>query len=165
MNTAQSNLIERLYFEMYDMLLIYARNSLDEDSLAEEAVQETFRIVCQKPEHLFESPNPKGWLVNTLKNVIRNMKRSRESAQMLLSKYLAVQTKEIAFSETKVGLEVMYENVADTEEFKLIKEMAIDGRSHLEMATDRGITVAACKKCVQRAKETLQKKLFPHVTK
>ena len=165
MNTAQSNLIERLYFEMYDMLLIYARNSLDEDSLAEEAVQETFRIVCQKPEHLFESPNPKGWLVNTLKNVIRNMKRSRESAQMLLSKYLAVQTKEIAFSETKVGLEVMYENVADTEEFKLIKEMAIDGRSHLEMATDRGITVAACKKRVQRAKETLQKKLFPHVTK
>ena len=165
MNTAQSNLIERLYFEMYDMLLIYARNSLDEDSLAEEAVQETFRIACQKPEHLFESPNPKGWLVNTLKNVIRNMKRSRESAQMLLSKYLAVQTKDIAFSETKVGLEVMYENVADTEEFKLIKEMAIDGRSHLEMATDRGITVAACKKRVQRAKETLQKKLFPHVTK
>lgn len=165
MNTVQSNLIERLYFEMYDMLLIYARNSLDEDSLAEEAVQETFRIACQKPEHLFESPNPKGWLVNTLKNVIRNMKRSRKSAQMLLSKYLAVQTKEIAFSETKVSLEVMYENVADTEEFKLIKEMAIDGRSHLEMATDRGITVAACKKRVQRAKETLQKKLFPHVTK
>ena len=40
-----------------------------------------------------------------------------------------------------------------------IKEMAIDGRSHLEMATARGITVAACKKRVQRAKETLQKKL------
>lgn len=159
MTVEQSRLIEQLYLEMYDMLIIYARCSLEEESLAEEAVQETFQIACQKPASLFESMNPRGWLVNTLKNTIRNVKRSRESARQLLSKYLAVQTKEVAFSEDKVSLEVMYENVADMEEFRLIKEMAVDGRSHLEMAVARGITVAACKKRVQRAKEALQKKL------
>lgn len=159
MTAEQSKLIEQLYQEMYDMLIIYARCSLDEEALAEEAVQEAFQIACQKPESLFESLNPQGWLVNTLKNTIRNMKRSRESARLLLSRYLAVQTKDVAFSEDKASLEIMYANVADTEAFHLIKEMAIDGRSHLEMANARGITVAACKKRVQRAKETLQKKL------
>ena len=159
MNTEQRKFIEQLYFEMHEALIIYACSSLEEEALAEEAVQETFRIACQKTEGLHESQNPKGWIVNTLKNTIRNMKRSRESARQLLSRYLAVQSKDAAFSEDAVSLEVMYENVADLEEFKLIKEMAVDGRSHLEMATARGITVSACKKRVQRAKELLQKKL------
>lgn len=159
MNTEQKELIEQLYFEMHEALIIFARCSLEEEALAEEAVQETFQIACQKPDDLFESLNPKGWIVNTLKNTIRNVKRRRESACQLLFRYLEMQSKDAAFSEDAVSLEVMYENVADLEEFKLVKEMAVDGRSHLEMATARGITVSACKKRVQRAKETLQKKL------
>lgn len=159
MNAEQSDLITQLYIEMYDRLFLYASCSLSEESLAEEAVQETFRIACQKPDQLFESLNPKGWLVNTLKYTICNMKRSRENAQRLLSNYLATQSKDIAFSENKVSVEVMYGNIANIEEFKLIKEMAIDGRSHLEMAKARGISVDACKKRVQRAKKILQKKL------
>ena len=146
---------------MYDMLITYARCSFEEESLAEEAVQETFQIACQKPDKLCESINPKGWLVNTLKFTIRNMKRSRESARQILSSYLI---ESIAFSEDKLSLQLMYENVSHTEEFKLIKEMAIDGRSHLEMANARGISVSACKKRVQRAKETLQKKIKQDVT-
>ena len=71
--------IEVLYLEMYEMLYAYARCSFSEESLAEEAVQETFRIACQKSEQLCESGNPHGWLVNTLKFTIRNMKRSRDS--------------------------------------------------------------------------------------
>lgn len=159
MNTEQKELIEQLYFEMHEALIIFARCSLEEEALAEEAVQETFQIACQKPDDLFESLNPKGWIVNTLKNTIRNVKRRRESACQLLFRYLEMQSKDAAFSEDAVSLEVMYENVADLEEFKLVKEMAVDGRSYLEMATARGITVSACKKRVQRAKETLQKKL------
>ena len=159
MNTDQHDMIEELYMEMYDMLLAYASCTFPEQSLAEEAVQETFRIAFQRPDQLCSSPNSKGWLVNTLKFTLRNMKRSRESAQQLLSRYLALQTDAITFSVDKISLEVMYENVADLEEFKLVKEMAIDGKSHLEMAQSRGISVVACKKRMQRAKELLQKKL------
>ena len=61
MDKEQSRFIEQLYMEMYDMLITYARCALQEESLAEEAVQETFRIACQKPESLRESPNPNGW--------------------------------------------------------------------------------------------------------
>lgn len=158
MTSDQRKRIEEFYLEMYDRLFIYARSALDNESLAEEAIQETFRIVCMKPEDLLSSPNPKGWIVNTLKYTIQNMKRSRDKANVLLTQYLAANSS-VAFSEDRISLEVTYENVARSEEFSLIKEMAVDGRSHLEMAQSRGISVAACKKRVQRAKEFLRQKI------
>ena len=158
MTSDQRKRIEEFYLEMYDRLFIYARSALDNESLAEEAIQETFRIVCMKPEDLLFSPNPKGWIVNTLKYTIQNMKRSRDKANVLLTQYLAANSS-VAFSEDRISLEVTYENVARSEEFSLIKEMAVDGRSHLEMAQSRGISVAACKKRVQRAKEFLRRKI------
>ncbi len=163
MNPKYSEQIETLYLEMYDMMICYARCSFKEESLAEEAVQNTFQIACQKPDQLCESVNPKGWLVNTLKFTIRNMKRSREHAQLLLS--LVEQDESVAYSEDRLPLQLVYEDIADSEEFKLLVEMAIEGKSHLEMATARGISVDACKKRVQRAKETLQKKIKQGVTK
>ena len=163
MNPEYSEQIEKLYLEMYDMMICYAHCSFKEESLAEEAVQNTFQIACQKPDQLCKSVNPKGWLVNTLKFTIRNMKRSRESARQLLS--LMEQDESVTYSEDKLPLQLMYADIADSEEFKLLIEMAIEGKSHLEMATARGISVDACKKRVQRAKETLQKKIKQGVTK
>ena len=163
MNPEYGERIEQLYQEMYDMLFAYARCSFAEESLAEEAVQETFKIACQKPDQLCESPSPKGWLVNTLKNTIRNMKRSRGSMQQLLT--LIEQNEPAAYSEDRLPLELMYKDISNTEDFKLLVEMAVEGKSHLEMATARGISVNACKKRVQRAKETLQKKMKQDVTK
>ena len=163
MNPEYSKKIEQLYFEMYDMMISYARCSFAEESLAEEAVQETFKIACQKPVQLCESVSPKGWLVNTLKFTIRNMKRNREHLQQLLSK--VEQNDTSLYSEDRLPLDLEYGDLANTEDFKLIVEMAVDGKSHLEMATARNITVSACKKRVQRAKEKLQEKLKQDVTK
>ena len=64
-----------------------------------------------------------------------------------------------AFSEDQISLEVTYENVGHSDEFQLIKEMAVEGKSHLEMADARGISVVACKKRVQRAKEFLRRNI------
>ena len=58
-----------------------------------------------------------------------------------------------------MSLDITYGPLAQTEEFQLLKEMAVDRKSHLEMAQKRGISVAACKKRVQRAKEFLKKKI------
>ena len=43
------------------------------------------------------------------------------------------------------------------EKFQLLKEMSIEGKSHLEMAQKHDISVAACKKRVQQAKEFLKR--------
>ena len=77
MNLEQRKIIGELYQEMFEKLMVYASVNLGSDSLAEEAVQETFRIACQKPESICNSPNPRGWLVNSLKNTIRNMQSKR----------------------------------------------------------------------------------------
>lgn len=159
MNAEQRQQIGELYLAMFDKLMAYARSSLDSETLAEEAVQETFRIACQKPEALCTSPNPQGWLVLTLKNTIRNMKSNRATAKRIVQRYLMTQVNEISFSEDRIQLNILYEDVADMEEFKLLSEMAIEGRSCEEMANARGITINACKKRVQRAKEKLQKKI------
>lgn len=159
MNARQREQIERLYLEMYHMLMAYARSSLDNEALAEEAVQETFRIACQKPENVCGSLNPQGWLVIVLKNTIHNIRSGQATAKRIVEQYLVTQMKEFSVSEDRIDLRILYENVADMEEFRLLSEMAIEGRSHKEMADSRGITVDACKKRVQRAKEFLQRKI------
>lgn len=164
MNAEQSRRITELYIEMYDKLMMVARKNEDNEALAEEAVQETFSIACQKIDECLRHPNPQGWLVTTLKNVILNSKRKRANAKRLIEQFLMAQFKEASVSENRLDLNILYGKTADTEEFKLILEMAVDGRSHKEMAESRGISVSACKKRVQRAKEILQRKIGKDVT-
>ena len=108
---------------------------------------------------LCTSPNPEGWLVNTLKNVLSNMAHNRATASRIMTQYISTQIKELTVTEDRLRFELLYENVSDLEEFKLLKEMVIEGKSHLEMAQARGISIAACKKRVQRAKEVLRKNI------
>ena len=64
----QEEYFDAVYLEMYDMLLAYAESSLrHQKALAEEAVQDTFRIFWIAIQNEKEMPNPRGWLVNTLK--------------------------------------------------------------------------------------------------
>lgn len=151
--------IDRLYLQMYPKLFEYARSSLKNDSLAEEAVQDTFIIACQKPDALFRCTSPEGWLVKTLKNVISNTLRSQDSARRIIGEYLTTTARDISVTDNQIELELLYDDVATLEEFILLKEMAIDGRSYLEMSQKRCISMATCRKRVQRAKEFLRKKL------
>lgn len=159
MNDQYRKEIEDLYRQMYCLLFEYARSSLVNDSLAEEAVQDTFRIACQKPEALCGSPNPKGWLVNTLKYVISNTQRNRAASSRILMDFFSSQLNEITVSDDFENIEILYGDIAKTDEFQLLKEMTLDGLSHLEMAQKRGISVDACRKRMQRAKENLRKKI------
>lgn len=159
MTPEQNAMIEALYLEMYEKLKCYGFSALGNDALAEEAVQETFKIACTKPQALCACPNPQGWLVLTLKKTIRNIRSKHETASRVLESYLIAQAKQVSFCEDGIRLNILYDDLADTEEFKLLSEFAIDGRSHYEMAKRRGISINACKKRVQRAKETLQTKI------
>ena len=69
----QRELLKTLYLEHYHTLFLYARAVLQDPDLAEEAVQDTFCIACGKQARVAASENPAGWLVQTLKNVLRNM--------------------------------------------------------------------------------------------
>lgn len=148
--------IEELYLLMYNKLFVYARSSLENDALAEEAVQEVFRIVCQKPKAVFGSENIQGWLINTLKFVISNTIRSRMQDNRILQEYIAIHKGEYSV-EDLLPFELLYGDLAETSEFKLIRESVVDGLSYLEMARARGISYDACRQRICRARQFLRK--------
>lgn len=157
MDAIHTDQIEKLYIEMYDRLMVYARSSLRNESLAEEAVQDTFRIACQKPEELCDSPNPQGWLVQTLRNTIRNTKRHLALAQQLMDHYLAHQYKPSSDPEDHLDFDLLYENMIKTEAFQLLAQLVIEKKSYKQIAQEQGVSIDACRKRMQRARENLQK--------
>ena len=76
MDLIYEQMIEEYYAEFFPMLYAQAKTLLKDSSRAEEAVQDVFRLACKKPQQLYESENPVGWLVVTLKYVIKNINKS-----------------------------------------------------------------------------------------
>ena len=150
--------ITEKYTELYTMLLTYAVYKLKNESLAEEAVQETFRIACQKADAFYDSKNRNGWLVNTLKNVISNTQRNQFRAHTY-SIDLVVPQEDFSQITDNIDLDVLYRDIALSDEYILIKEFVLEQKSMGELAEERNISVAACKKRVQRAKQALRKYL------
>ena len=152
-------MIQQYYLEMYPKMLKYAQCILSEPSLAEEAVQESFRIACEKPESVCGSPNPSGWLMLTLKNVIRISQRNRSRLNRLVVASLDQEDFIVQASATDEHLDLEYSELLSAEDYRLLKLVALERCSMLEAAQEFGISVEACKKRVQRARKKLQKKL------
>lgn len=153
----QERKIEKLYREMYSLLYIYAENALANKHLAEEAVQDTFRIACAKAEAVLGSPNPKGWLVNTLKYVILNIRRTQAKLNAIVVSALSVEDLPIPTEEPEIEFMAMYTGLLDEKDFKLLELLALKRYSMLEAANEFGISIKACKKRVQRARKKLVK--------
>ena len=86
MKDEQLQKIKVLYQELYQNLLQIAFFYLQNRSLAEEAVQEAFRIAVEKIDDLLSSPNPSGWLALTTRNSAKNLLRQEQAYQRLLMK-------------------------------------------------------------------------------
>lgn len=149
--------VEQLYKEMYPALHIYALRILADNALAEEAVQDAFCIACAKREQFLSSPNPQGWIMLTLKHVMQNMLRSQARLQRLLS--LDAGENLPAEAGELMSVDLLFGDVASSEDFRLLKRVALDQCTMPELAQELGVSVEACKKRVQRARKRLQKKL------
>lgn len=155
----QRRAIETYYVEMFYSLSAYAQSALNDRSLAEEAVQDTFRIACAKADKFLSSPNPKGWLLNTLKNVINNAIRSRAYLNRMVIAYLDTDENNIPGDIGNPSIDLIYSDLTENKDYKLLKKIALEKCSMLEAAQELGISVEACKKRVQRAKKKLKKYL------
>lgn len=148
--------IETLYIKNASLLFNYANIILSNASLAEEAVQETFVIACIKQHTLETSPNPEGWIMNTLKNVCRNIQKNRN---YYLSRILSLN--EFVLGTTDLESDDLWEtNLQDfisKEDFMILKKIILDGYSYKDLAKELGISIEACKKRAQRAKQRFRK--------
>ena len=151
-------LIEQLYKEMYPALHAYALRILGNPSLAEESIQDAFCVACAKREQFLSSPNPRSWIMCTLKYVMQNMLRTQQKLKKLLlsldmGEGLSVEAPELA------NVDVLFGDIADSEDFRLLKRIALERCTMLEVAEELGISVESCKKRVQRARKRLQEKI------
>ena len=144
--------IEGLYREMYTLMFYYAKKILLKEALAEEAVQETFVTACQRLDGLKSSPNPQGWIMNTLKHITRRTQEARN----LHSRYLLLDDSALRVADPKAhhpDPALLYDGLISQEDYYLLSRIGIDGYSILELADELGISLAACRKRIQRARE------------
>lgn len=150
--------VEQLYKDMYPALRVYALRILEDPALAEEAIQDTFCIACAKREQFLSSANPRSWIMCTLKYVMRNMLRTQAKLRALLRSLDEGEGVPAGTAEL-VSVDVLFGDISDSEDFRLLKRVALDRCTMLEIAQELGVSVETCKKRVQRARKRLQAKL------
>ncbi|MBM6693811.1 sigma-70 family RNA polymerase sigma factor [Pseudoflavonifractor capillosus] len=153
----RQELFETLYLEMYHKLVGYAARGLEGNlDLAEEAVQDTFRIFWAKYDQAASSPNVRGWIMQTLKGEILNIRRTRARMANLVAQ-LSATPQVVTVARDEHGLDVEYGDLREDPDYQLLKEFALEQRTVKELAQSRGITIAACKKRLERARKRLKK--------
>lgn len=145
--------VEKLYLEMYTPMLNYAKGALLKESLAQEAVQETFLTACSLLDNLKSSPNPQGWIMNTLKHVIGKIKETRN----IHNRYFLLDDSALSVAADPKAHHpapaLLYDGLISQEDYRLLCRIGIDGYSILELSDELGISLAACRKRIQRARE------------
>ena len=153
MDKNKSVLIDVMYREMFKKLWIYARNQLEDDGLAEEAVQEAFRIACEKEEKVLASENPRGWIMKALKYTILTIKRERAVLSRI---YIHLEIEEKSAEISQDNIDLMYSDLISEEDFEILKTVVMEKSTVRDTAKKFGITVSACKKRLERIKQRLQ---------
>ena len=153
MNKNEKILIDIMYREMYRKLCIYAVRQLEDENLAEEAVQETFRIACEKDRQVIESENPRGWIMQTLKYNILNIKRERKYLSKLYNTLVADVKPQGLIEE---NVDVMYSDLISEEDFEILKMIVIGNCTIKEAAEKYGLSLSLCKKKIKSIKQKLK---------
>lgn len=172
MNEAQSEqrilteneikLIDELYTEMYKKLFNLAKRRVSNADLAKEIVQETFRIACMNVDDVINSENRQGWLMVTLKNVTNNVLRgkSRLSSLFLQVSNIEEYAEETNYNNIEENLpDILYSDISGTESYNLIKKIIFEHYTTAELAEEYGITAAAIRQRIHRAKIKLRNEI------
>ena len=140
------------------MLFAYAVTLLGNAATAEEAVQESFRIACMKPEALIRSDNPVGWMVNTMKHAVRNIKRTQ--LRRRIGATLSLDDDEVFLAQSgrpDEYADVEFSDLMTDEEYRMLKWHVLLDVSIKDIAETMDISEEACKKRIQRTKKRVQK--------
>lgn len=131
--------------------LLSRKNKTPDIHRAEDAVQETFSIAWEKWDVLSTHPNPAGWLVITLKNVVKNMLREEQHwAEHLLQLPADI-------TQPSPGADLELEGIVPPEDFLLLKRLYLYGETYEEVCQDLGIKKSALAMRVKRIKEQFRK--------
>ena len=148
-NQNTNEIIEQYYKSEYNNLLKYAKRILFNDGLAEDAVQDTFQIAMRRSDKFIESPNPVGWLYETLKYVLKHAQRDKQRCLRMMVPLEFIPEENISSEDTMLKLTTLYGN---DEEMKLLVMFYGYGYKVKDIAGVLGISEAACKMRIRRAR-------------
>ena len=153
------------YFETYyKKLWRQAQRSLTQQTgrkdpdRAHEAVQETFLIAWEKPKEFLGSLSPVGWLVNTMKNVLRNMIREDQRWNARLQEFQAHLDRDAAHPAPGADLEL--EGLIPPEELDLLKRLYLHGETYEELCEELGLKKSTLAMRVKKSKEDFREKYW-----
>lgn len=159
MDQRQKEMMEILFRETSGKMFIYSQKCLGNSSLAEEAVQETFRIACSTPEKVLSSPNPGGWLMNALKYTLHDIFREQKKIAAILELCQMEQHTPEPPIDENLDPDILYKDLADDKDYILLKQFANAGVAITAFAKVLDISPEACKKRIQRARARMQKRM------
>lgn len=152
MNQEQLDFLDSLYRKSYNALYSYAASRLNDSQRAEDVVMQTFTAAIKKVNKLMKSPNPEGWLMDALKKEILHEMRSlaRHPAPAPLDS-----VPDIAVPDTTEPSPLI--TCLTNDEERLVGIIYGEQRSVAEAAAELHISVAACKKRLQRIRDKVKK--------
>ena len=152
----KNELVERLYRLHFKKLFIYANAVLRDPEQAKDVVQDTFHEALRRIDVFAKHENPGGWLMNTLKNKLKENERTRRRDLLRLLSLDADFPDESNLPEPQEESVIeKVERVLTPEEYQLLKRLVFDRASHLEVAQEFGISVYASQKRLERIREKL----------
>lgn len=147
MDNSKKEFLEKLFLENYSSMEYYAARFFKNQDLAQDVVQETFLIAQAKIEQVMESPSPKGWLFNTLKNVIGNTYKQ----QKRLANMIPIEDCELP-TDMEISVETTYQSMISSEDLQILIWVYCEGWPYADVAEKLHIGLDACKKRIQRAR-------------
>lgn len=161
----QTKFLEGLYREYFNKLVLYATSELEDKVKAQDIVQDTFHAAILHIDNLMTHENPGGWLMQTVKNKVKESRRTqRRYIRQFVSLDSDVFIELIQSIDSNPELSELYytstvEKIRTTltgNEFYVLKRYVFDHASHMEIANELGISVWASQKRLER----IRKKLF-----
>ena len=160
----EKELVEHLYYRYFKKLFIYTNAALRDCELAKDVVQDTFHEAVRRIDVVAKHENPGGWLMNVVKNKIKECERNRRRDLYCLLSLDADFPDESNLPEELVlaqpetqgepVLEII-ERVLTPEELRLLKRLVFDRASHQQVAQEFGISVYASQKRLERIRDKL----------
>jgi RNA polymerase sigma factor (sigma-70 family) len=147
----QVEFFTNFYVKDFNMLKSYAYGQTKDWIRAEEVAQDTFFIAWTRIEHFMASPNPTGWLINTLKYTMKNVERKDA-----IKAYWITSLEEIGevqcqgINEPDSIISERCEEILSKEELFLLKRVVLDQTPYKEMSEELNIGLWACQKRMQR---------------
>ncbi|MCI8539819.1 MAG: sigma-70 family RNA polymerase sigma factor [Oscillospiraceae bacterium] len=159
-----------LYQKQYKKMLLYASAILSGPSQADEAVQDAFAEAWIHIDKLLDYEKPEWWLQKAVKHKAFHILQERANdMRRLVALDNSTEQKlpaapdlfEAVEAESREKTSQKIVRALTSEEYALLRRIALDRASYRTAAEENGLSIGACYKKIQRIRQKL-KKFFPN---